>query len=199
MGLRTAARRKLTQSRTKPGVIFTYEDYAQFPDDGKRYEIIEGELFMVPSPMTKHQLVSQAIEAKLERFFLKKHPMAVYLHAPVDVILSDTNVVQPDICVILNEHRSIITEKNIAGAPDFLIEILSPSNRAMDVRKKRALYEKYGVKEYWIVDPDIETIQKSVLKKGRFVDAGTFERGDKITSHTLPRFQIQLKNIFLEP
>lgn len=141
----TKARREKEQERQKSSVRFTYGDYLQFPDDGKRFEIIDGELFMSPSPTTRHQRIIQKLHLLLGSFLATKQIGEAFI-SPLDVLLSESDVVQPDIFVVLNENQHIITEKNILGVPDFIIEIVSSSNRAMDTKRKRALYETYGVK-----------------------------------------------------
>ncbi|MFQ5770648.1 MAG: Uma2 family endonuclease, partial [bacterium] len=111
---------------------YTYQDYVNLPEDGKRYEIINGDLIMTPAPFTIHQKVSANIVDKL-RPFVKKNQKGEVFYAPVDVVLSETNVVQPDILFISNEHSNIITEKNISGVPDLVIEILSPTTGYYDL------------------------------------------------------------------
>jgi len=196
--MQTATQTRPMQSRPpsrKSSVIFTYEDYQQFPDDGKRYEIINGELFMSPAPITAHQRVSKKLTYFLESF-LRTRPIGELFVAPYDVVLSEEDVVEPDLCVVLNEQKHIITTKNIEGAPDFVIEILSPFNRVMDIRRKKALYEQFGVKEYWIVDPEMETIQKFLLKDELYVDTGTFEKTQTISSEVVKGFLIEGEKVF---
>lgn len=188
-------RRKILQPKRKSSVEFTYEDYTQFPDDGKRYEIIEGELFMSPSPRTKHQRILVKLLTAISSF-LEGENMGEVFAAPYDVILSSKNVIQPDIIFVADKNKSIITEKNITGSPDFVIEIISPSNRIMDLKKKKALYEEFKIPEYWIVDPDLETIDKFILHEEFYEDAGHFEIEDKIKCGSIPGLQINLKKIF---
>ena len=195
--MQTAIRTRPTYSLTsrKSSVIFTYEDYQQFPDDGKRYEIINGELFMLPSPIIPHQRVSKNLTYFFEQY-LRKNPIGELFVAPCDVLLSDTNIVEPDLLIVLSENKHIITTKNIEGVPDFIIEILSPFNRVMDIRRKKALYEQFGVKEYWIIDLELETIQKLLLKNELYVDAGTFEKTQTIFSEVVKGFSIKGKKVF---
>nr|NIR48553.1 Uma2 family endonuclease [candidate division KSB1 bacterium]NIR69031.1 Uma2 family endonuclease [candidate division KSB1 bacterium]NIS24097.1 Uma2 family endonuclease [candidate division KSB1 bacterium]NIT71016.1 Uma2 family endonuclease [candidate division KSB1 bacterium]NIU24716.1 Uma2 family endonuclease [candidate division KSB1 bacterium] len=131
---------------------YTYQDYLDLPEDGERYEVINGELVMVPAPDTNHQDVSGKIEFELRKFNEKIHAGKIF-DAPIDVVLSEENIHQPDILFIANENSQIITDKNISGAPDLIIEILSPSTAYYDLVEKKDNYEKFGVKEYWIVDP----------------------------------------------
>lgn len=115
---------------------FTDEDYVLLPEDGQRHEVINGELIMVPVPYTIHQRVSGNIFDEL-RQFLKKNLKGEVFYAPVDIVLSDTNVLQPDILFISNENSDILTEKNVTGAPDLVIEIISPSTGYYDLVEKK--------------------------------------------------------------
>ncbi|MBS4028962.1 MAG: Uma2 family endonuclease [Ignavibacteriales bacterium] len=193
--METAVSTYSKNSAYTPSIRLTYEDYCEFPDDGKRYEIIDGELFMAPAPITAHQRASIHLEYYIFEF-LKNHPIGEVFHAPCDVLLSQSDIVEPDIFVVLKENEHIITSKNIDGTPDFIVEILSPYNRRMDLKRKRALYEKFGVKEYWIVDTEMETIQKLVLKEQQLVDGGIFEAEQKISSEVISGFEIDVKNVF---
>jgi Uma2 family endonuclease len=175
--------------------IYTYDDYIQFPDDGNRYEIIEGELFMSPSPKTRHQRSSRILEYDFISFVEKHQPGEVF-DAPFDVLLSKTNIVQPDIIFVSNENKKVITEDNIQGAPDLLVEILSVSTAYNDLVNKKALYEHFAVKEYWIVDPMKEWIEIYILKSGKFELHQRVETSGKITSFLLKGFEITLEDLF---
>ncbi|HKJ68247.1 MAG TPA: Uma2 family endonuclease, partial [bacterium] len=141
----------------KANRIVTYDDYRRLPDDGKRYEIIEGELYVTPAPGTLHQFTVVQLATTLNIQIQKKDFGHVYV-APTDVVLSMTNVVQPDLCVVTRERSRIITRSNIVEAPDLVIEVLSESTAAVDRGAKKTLYEQYGVREYWIVDPEAGTL-----------------------------------------
>ena len=169
---------------------YTYEDYLNFTDDN-RYEIIEGGLIMVPAPVPYHQLVSQRIEFELIKF-IKENKLGEAFHAPCDVVFNNINVVQPDIMVILNENLPIIKEKNISGSPDLVIEILSESTAHKDLVKKRRLYEKFKVKEYWIVDPMEKLIAIYSLKNEKFEEIKTYSNKEKLTSLILKDFTLQI-------
>ncbi len=182
------------QTTKKP---FTYQDYLQLPDDGKRYEIINGELVMAPSPLTIHQRVSRKIGVKLNLFVEEKELGEVFF-APIDVVLSETNVYQPDIIFISRERKEIITEKNISGAPDLVIEILSPSTAYYDLFDKKEQYEKFGVKEYWIVDPMRQWIEVYQLKGGKFNLVQKLQKQGKLRSELLKGLTIDLQEIFKE-
>lgn len=173
----------------------TYEDYKEIPDNGKRYQIVDGELTMSSAPNMFHQHVSLNLTYYLKDFLLK-HPIGVLYEAPCDVVLSDIDIVQPDILFVLNEHKSIITNENVTGAPDFVIEIISGSSRRLDIKVKKVLYELHNVKEYWIVDPDLDTIQKLLLQDKKFVDTGTYEINQTIFSDVIKGFSIELEKVF---
>ena len=177
--------------------LLTYDDYCQIPDDGNRYEVIDGVLYMSPSPIVRHQRVSRNLSLLLSAW-VKKTNAGEVLFAPMDVVLSENNVVQPDILFVSNERSSIIEEKNLQGAPDLLIEILSEGNRRHDEVRKRILYESFGVKEYWIVDPVLETIKVYRLEETQFkkTNEWSLESEDTITSPLLPTFEHSLEEVF---
>ena len=175
----------------------TYDDYCQIPDDGNRYEVIDGVLYMSPSPIVRHQKISFNLSLRLGTW-VREAKAGEVLYAPMDVVLSKHNVVQPDILFVSNERSSIIENKNLQGAPDLLIEILSEGNRRHDEVKKRVLYESFGVQEYWIVDPVLETIKVYRSEENRFVRVAewSLEAGDIIASPLLPGFECRLADVF---
>jgi len=176
-------------------IRFTYEDYRQLPDDGRRYEVIEGELVMAPSPARKHQEIIVNLGLALG-FFIKSHSLGKFYFAPFDVLLSEYTVVQPDILFISNERLSVLTEENVQGAPDLIVEILSPATRERDLGIKKKIYARFGVREYWIVDPEKETIEIWSLKASGFKLHQTFQRNDNLRSPLLPGLEIPLSSIF---
>ncbi|RMD91414.1 MAG: Uma2 family endonuclease [Calditrichaeota bacterium] len=186
---------EIAQKLTSREIQFTYEDYLLLPDDGKRYEIIEGELFMTPAPVTKHQNILIALGKHLFDF-VEKNKLGVVFLAPYDVILSKTNVVQPDIVYVSHKNRHIITEKNIQGSPDLTVEIISANTRECDTVLKKKLYARFEVKEYWIVFPDEEKIEIWQLQNKNFVLTEEFQKSDLLTTSLLPGLQIPLKEVF---
>ena len=178
-------------------IPWTYEDYLAFPEDGKRYEIIEGDCYMSPAPRTKHQDISFRLTSFLYRY-LRKTRQGRAFAAPTDVILSDINIVQPDLLVILAARTSIITDANIQGAPDLVIEILSETTRKTDEVVKKKLYERHGVLEYWIVDPELALVKIYRLTDGRYAKAEerAEERGETLTTALLPGLDISLTELF---
>ena len=178
----------------KTTVKFTYEDYLQLPED-KRYELMEGEFYMVPSPGWSHQTVLTKIFLALHHHVVSQR-LGETRFAPLDVVLSQEDVVQPDILFVSQERFNVITEKNIQGAPDLVIEILSPGTAERDRGLKRKLYAKYGVREYWIVDPDERTVEVMKLGEAGFETASVYRKGEILTSPLLKGFRLNLEEIF---
>jgi Uma2 family endonuclease len=175
----------------------TYEDYLLFPDDGRRHELIGGEHFVSPSPVRKHQRASANLQRILSSLIFD-HRLGFLYAAPFDVILSDEDVVQPDLIFVSNERSAIEQDHGIVGAPDLLVEILSESNRKTDEIAKRKLYEWAGVLEYWIVDPVLETVKVYRLAGGAYerVAELSVEAGDSLETPLLPGLTIALAQIF---
>ena len=162
---------------------FTYADYLIAPDDA-RYELLDGELIMSPSPNRLHQSASLNLSMDLG-FIAWRTAIGYIFAAPFDVILSDTDVVQPDVMFVSNARAHIITDDNIRGAPDLVVEILSPSTAERDRAFKRDLYARHGVKEYWMVDTELRQIRQLLLDGDDFRLAGVFGMGDTLVSPTL--------------
>lgn len=175
----------------------TYEIYAAMPDDGQRYEIVDGILEMMsPSPSTTHQTVSRELE-----FIFMQSCRSDYMiyHAPLDVILSETNVLQPDILMIHRSRLHIVTERGIEGPPDLVVEILSSSSRKRDKVIKMRTYAKHGVQEYWIVDSATRTLeQHKLVEIGHYELRNLFEGDDTVTSDKLPCVSFVISDIFRE-
>ncbi len=187
----------MEQILKKPSVqeLFTYEDYKNLPSDGKRYEIIEGELIMAPSPKTRHQKVVGNLFIQLAHF-IEEHSLGQIFTAPLDVILSAINVVQPDILFVSRERESIITEDNIQGAPDLVIEVASPFSEKLDRTIKKKLYHAYGVKEYWIANPEKETVDVFVWTIDGYELRGSFSKSEHLRSSLLKTLDLDLGTVF---
>ncbi len=177
-----------------PHIKFTYEDYVNTPED-KRYELLDGELLMTPAPAEIHQRISILLGWKLLQFVTENGFGRVY-QAPFDVVLSDMDVVQPDLLFISNARAHIVTAANVQGAPDLVVEILSPSTAERDRTLKRRLYARHGVSEYWIVDTEARSVEVLLLREGGFEVAGTYGEGDTLTSPTLRGFELSVDDIF---
>ena len=178
-----------------PTVKFTYQDYQHTPDD-QRYELLDGKLIMVPAPNLGHQQISISLGAWLYTF-VQKQDLGKVFHAPCDVVLSNTDVVQPDLLFVSHERAHLLLGgANVLGAPDLVIEILSPSTAGQDRMLKRALYAKHGVQEYWLVDPDARTVTVLRLDGGAFEVVALYGEGQTMTSPTLAGFTADLNEIF---
>ncbi|NNN04651.1 MAG: Uma2 family endonuclease [Elusimicrobia bacterium] len=179
------------------GVKFTYDDYLLFPEDGRRHELIDGERFMTPAPSTRHQKIVGNLVRFLKNHVARTKEGEVFV-APTDVVLSDVDVVEPDLLFICAARASIITEKNIQGPPDFVIEIISQTSRKTDETVKRKLYERYGVREYWIVDPELETVDVHRLTDRGYVRASelSLEADHAVETPLLPGLKLRLFDIF---
>ena len=183
----------------KSKIKFTYRDYKNLPEsEMRRYELLEGELIMVPSPTTYHQSISGNLEHAL-RDFVRKHNLGFIYHAPLDVVLSEEDVAQPDILFISKERSQIITKDNIQGAPDLIIEILSPATAERDRTYKRTLYARSGVREYWIVDPEKQSIEVMELGEKGFETLGIYKEGENLVSPLLEGLCLNLGEIFSLP
>jgi len=181
------------------GVKLTYDDLVHFPDDGKRHELIDGEHYVAPSPNTRHQRVVLNLTSLLW-IFLRQNRIGEVFGSPLDVIFSDFDVVEPDLLFVSKERGAVVTEKNIRGAPDLAVEVGSPATRRRDEKTKLQLYERFGVSEYWVVDPDLDVIKVYRLVEGRYQRAAelTLEAHDVLTTPLLPGLQLPLQDIFPE-
>jgi Uma2 family endonuclease len=175
----------------------TYDDYARFPDDGKRHEIIDGEHYVAPSPFTPHQGLSIELGSRLH-LFVKRHRLGRVFGAPYDVLLSKHDVVQPDLMFVSNEQAGIITEKNVQGSPDLVIEILSERTRRLDETVKLDLYDRYGVPEYWMFNTSQKTtrVYRRTPEGFRLIAELSAAAGDVLTTPLLPGLEIPLAQIF---
>jgi len=173
---------------------YTYEDYLKINDDNQ-YELIGGELILVPAPQTIHQWISGELFVEISNF-IRKNKLGKLFHAPFDVILSDKDKPQPDILFISANRLDIITEDNIKGAPDLIIEILSPSTASRDKVEKSRIYYKYGVKEYWIVDPEAKVVQVFTPGEKNWILHEAYNNDEILVSPLLPGLQINLVDAF---
>lgn len=176
----------------------TYEDYLNIPGDD-RYELINGEFILVGSPNESHQAAVMGFALELG-FFVRDKGLGRCYVVPFDVLLTDAlgvNVVQPDLIFVSSEREHIITRANIQGAPDLVVEILSPSSRRQDTTTKLELYAKHGVREYWIADPESRTVIAMLLKDGKFEIVGKYGVDDTLSSPTLQGVSARLDEIFV--
>lgn len=157
----------MSVDRMNASALWNYAAYAEIPQDGLRHEIIGGEHYVNPAPNTYHQQISRRIQFQLYDQ-LELTGVAQVFDAPVDLELSDGDIVQPDLLVISRAKYSMITLSKIVGVPDLIVEIVSPSNKDHDLRIKRGLYERMGVPEFWIVLPDEQQVLKCILSSGSY-------------------------------
>jgi Uma2 family endonuclease len=181
-----------------PGVKLTYDDFVLFPDDGKRHELIDGEHYVTPSPNTRHQRVSANLHLLIGSW-LETHPVGQVFYAPYDVVFSDYDVVEPDLLYVSNARAAeVLTPQHARGAPEIAVEIASPGTRKRDETIKRRLYERAGVSEYWVVDPEVDVIRVYRRVDDRFARAIelTHEAGDVLTTPLLAGLDMSLARIF---
>lgn len=174
---------------------WTYEAYAALPDDGLRYEVVQGVLVMTPAPEPEHQRINKKIAFCLYQEIDAKGKGEVF-YAPIDVELSKQNVFQPDVLVILSEHLARIHKKRIVGAPDLAVEIVSPSSILNDRSIKRMAYEQFGIPEYWLVDPEEKSIEVFVLENGAYVSLGLFVGEQRVISRIVPELTVSVSHFF---
>jgi Uma2 family endonuclease len=178
-----------------PKIQFTYEDYLELPDDGKIYEIIDGELYMSTSPTPNHQTIVHDFSFTLIAY-LRGHPIGKVFPAPLEVYFSEINLTRPDIMFISNEHLDIIKPTQIKGAPDLVIEELSPNTEKRDRTVKLKMYAKLGVEEYWMAREKTTTIQIFRPREGKLVPVARLGKTDMLTSPLFPGLEIPLDEIF---
>lgn len=173
----------------------TYDDLLTMPDDGKRREIIGGELFVNPAPRREHQETVTNLIGILLPFLRSSDWGRIYTH-PVDVYLGPNNVVQPDLIVIRSSRLDIYRPEGVVvEPPDLVIEILSPSTRAFDLVRKMALYARSGVPEYWIADPERRTFAVNYLTNEEYISAEAGNDG-LIASHVVPGLRVDPAEVF---
>ncbi len=172
----------------------TYEDYCLLPNDGKRYEIIDGELFVTPSPRHVHQWIISNLLFYLTQF-VKGHNLGRVYTAPFDVVFSRFDVVEPDVLYISKARMSILTDKNVQGAPDLAVEVLSETTADIDRTTKLKLYARFGVQEYWIIDPAGPTAEIYRQGGGGFELAASLKPNEALTSPLFPGFSLPLPRL----
>jgi Uma2 family endonuclease len=186
-------------SVTNPNVRFTYEDYQSLPESmEKRYELMDGDIVMVPAPTTTHQRVSRNLGFILIQF-IREHDLGEVFHAPVDLVLGkgiNREVVQPDIMFVSRERKEIVGKEEIRGAPDLIVEIVSPSTEKRDRGYKKAMYARHGVREYWIADPEQQFIEVYAPQTQGFQLAGSYRPPSSLVSKLLPALEVELEQVF---
>ncbi len=177
----------------------SYDDWVLFPDDGKRHEIVDGEHYVTPSPNVRHQEIVTRLAAEIVAYLKSNPSVGRVFVAPLDVVLSHHDVVEPDLLVVTADQAAIVTEKNIQGAPALVVEVLSKGTRKRDAQTKRRLFERTGVREYWLVDPELDIVQvfqrsaESGLSRVAELSA---EDDQALTTPLLPGCIIGLRELF---
>ncbi|HEV7923619.1 MAG TPA: Uma2 family endonuclease [Thermoanaerobaculia bacterium] len=181
-----------------PSKKWTYQDYLLLPDDeGQRYEIVEGELFLNAAPLLRHQRISGNLFLIIAPY-VRARRCGELFYAPVDVVLSNIDVVQPDLLYITEEHAAVMTNKNVQGTPDFVIEVLSQETGRRDEVLKLRRYQEFGVAEYWIVDPPRNRVRVYLRKNDRLELVNDAGLGDTLTSAFFPNLPIPVNDVFAE-
>jgi Uma2 family endonuclease len=176
-------------------VKLTYRDYLTWPDDGRRYELYEGEAYMVPSPSVQHQRILRKLMLLLAQF-MDVYQLGEIFHAPLDVVFDGDTVVQPDILFVSHQRRGIIGKQNISGAPDLVVEILSPATGERDRGIKLQLYCRYGVRECWLIDPEERTVEVLALSPEGYQVLGQYSGDEVVSSQVLAGLQFPAEAIF---
>jgi len=186
--------------RTPPpsAVKLTYDDFVHFPDDGKRHELIDGEHYVTPSPNQRHQRILGKLYLVIGNY-LEAHPIGDVFFAPFDVVISHHDIVEPDLLYLSRERAAqVLVPEHVRGVPNLVVEIASKGTRKRDETIKRALYERSGVSEYWIVDPKSEVVRVYRNGPDGFGQPVEFRRGvgDMLTTTLLPGLEISLDRLF---
>jgi Uma2 family endonuclease len=175
---------------------WTFDDWLRLPDDGFRYELIQGELLMSPPPSVEHQnAVSSLLMAM--RYHARKNKLGLVLTAPISVRLAEWDVVvQPDVLFVSASKRAIVKKNFIEGAPDLVVEVLSSSNWMIDRGRKQELYQPAGVTEYWVVDYRTHFIDVFVLESDEYIQRGHYSESDVARSEVLTGFSVSVEEVF---
>lgn len=186
-------------SVVNPHIRFVYEDYKALPESmARQYELLDGEILMVPAPTTRHQLIAGNIHAMLH-VHARRSGLGVVLSPPIDVVFGEGDareIVQPDVLFVSRPRYGIIVEAEVRGAPDLVVEVLSPSTATRDLTYKKHLYGRYGVREYWIVDPILETLDLYASKRGSFDQPRTMRASESFSSALFEGLVISLEDVF---
>ena len=176
---------------------WSYADYLRLPDDGRRYEIIEGVLYVANAPSVEHQYTVMKISGQLD-FFVSQHQLGIVLTAPVEVHLAPaTRPVQPDVLFMRTANQPALGAKFISAVPDLTVEVISPSSIRIDRHIKFDTYERAGVPEYWIVEPKARLVEVYTLARGEYALLGQYTGDEIVTSQMLAGLQVKASTLFL--
>jgi Uma2 family endonuclease len=175
----------------------TYEEFLELPEIKGRYEVVDGELIIAPSPTPKHQFNSRNLFLLLHHF-VASHQLGEVLYAPLDVLVQQKplRTRQPDLLFISKERSGIIGQQMIEGGPDLVVEILSPSNTRPDIEEKLKDYGSIDVRECWLVSPEARTVEVLKFSSGRWERLGLYGIGDIIMSEVLPELHLKVDEIW---
>jgi len=173
----------------------TFEQFRELPNDGKRYELVHGEVHVTPAPVTRHQAVLQNLSGNLWPYVIKNRLGEVWT-APLDVRLGADTALQPDLIFISNARAGIIQEDWIAGSPDLVVEVLSPSTAAHDRATKLPIYAQAGVLEVWFIDPKAKTVEVLTLQGKKYLVEATLAGEQVLVSNLFPNWQLPLPDLF---
>jgi Uma2 family endonuclease len=189
-----------TERTTPPrsGVKLTYDDFLLFPDDGKRHELIDGEHYVTPSPNPQHQRILGKLYLAIGNY-LNEHPIGEVFFAPLDVVLSNVDVVEPDLLYLSRERAvNVLVPEHVRGVPELVVEVASKGTRKRDETIKRDLYQRAGVTEYWIIDPKTEMVRVYRNTADGFERPRELRRetGERLTTALLPGLEISVERLF---
>ena len=176
-------------------IVLTYDDYVALPNDLNRYEILEGELSVTPAPSTKHQMASRNLVIRLGNHIAERELGSLF-DAPIDLILESTTVLQPDLLFVSKARQNIVTERAIEGAPDLVIEILSPSTSRNDRVTKAQIYARHKIPVYWIVDTDQEKIEIYLLEENGYRLAVTLQGESQMAGPPFDKLEMVARELF---
>lgn len=174
---------------------FLAEDIWDTPDDGNRYEVIDGELYVSPPPVREHQHASGELQYRI-RHYLEENPIGLLYTAPFGVILTGLNGVQPDLVYVSNEHQEVLTDQGVSGAPDLVVEILSPSTRSRDLGIKLRAYQAAGVPNYWVADPRSRTLEERILGEDGYGPPTVYRVGETFQPALFPGLSVQVARLW---
>lgn len=179
----------------------TAHEFLEIPEDGKRHELIAGVHYVTPTPNVWHQELVGRLHLSIGAFLAGRRHLGRIILSPMDVVLSDADVVEPDLLLVAGDQQGIITRANVQGPPALAVEVLSPGTRRRDERVKRRLFDERGVREYWLVDPDARAV--TVCRRapdGSFPQVAVLvaDRGDQLDTPLLPGWTLLLQGLFAE-
>lgn len=185
-----------TDYKAEPAKKLTYQDYLQLPDDGNRYEILDGVLIRDPSPIVLHQRVSRRLQRILEDYFAASDPTGEVFNAPLDVTLGDYTVVQPDIFYMASGQEQLVLHARIDGPPTLVVEVMSPSTSRKDRLRKMRIYQQAQIPHYWLVNPEEKTMECLTLRDGIYAIVASGMDDDVVEHPGFVGLTIELKALW---